>query len=92
MSTSVVAVAFFACHLLYKGSAESVTERQGGREAGTQVGRHQRRSLLTTLVVGVKLLLQEEGRDRGDKQKRFSNWGISPGVDSTEEKLVVEVI
>ncbi len=26
------------------------------------------------------------------KQKRFSNWGISPGVDSTEEKLVVEVI
>ncbi len=67
MSTSVVAAAaFFACHLLYKGSAESVTGRQGGREAGTQVGRHQRRSLLTTLVVGVKLLLQEEGRDRGD--------------------------
>ncbi len=64
MSTSVVVVAaFFACHLLYKGSAESVTERQ---EAGTQVGGNQRRSLLTTLVVGVKLLLQEDGRDRGD--------------------------
>jgi hypothetical protein len=26
------------------------------------------------------------------KQKRFSNWWISPGVDYTEEKLVVEVI
>ncbi len=71
MSTSVVPAAFFACHLSYKGSAESVTERQ---ETGAQVGRHQRRererdqgrSLLTTLVVGVKLLLQEEGRDRGD--------------------------
>jgi hypothetical protein len=41
MSTSVVAAAaFFACHLLYKGSAESVTERQ---ETGTQLGRDQRR-------------------------------------------------
>jgi hypothetical protein len=34
MNASVVAAAFFACHLLYKGSAESVTERQGGRDAG----------------------------------------------------------
>jgi hypothetical protein len=40
MSTSVVPAAFFACHLSYKGSAESVTERQ---ETGAQVGRHQRR-------------------------------------------------
>jgi hypothetical protein len=41
MSTSVAAAAaFFACHLLYKSSAESVTERQ---ETGTQVGRDQRR-------------------------------------------------
>jgi hypothetical protein len=40
MSISVVAAAFFASHLLYKGSADSVTERQ---ETGTQVGRDQRR-------------------------------------------------